>query len=383
MRLRVQIPEVKPDEYVVPEVCPYAGCGGRYFAVHQQHKRRPIGDTHYHEVNVKRYRCLACGRRFRVYPVGVGDEHRSRRLIGFGVLLYALGLSYGGVVDALHALGLKGSKSSVYRDVQAAGELVRRIRTQQPERRVRVLSADATYVSCRGQEVTVAVALDALRGEVLDIELVDSESASAMRHWLEALARHFDVEVLISDDQDSYKALADELGLAHSICRRHVNQNVAKLVADLGAQAMASIPDPPPGVQRTRDELLADLEYVQLLLALRPPDGAAQLARLLRCYQAATPPAKGTKASLWYRFRLALLRWSTHWARYTLDQRWPDPNAPRLDGTNNVAERAIGWWIKDRYRTMRGYKRPASIRNVCHLVTYLAAGTGRLIPLPA
>jgi hypothetical protein len=29
-----------------------------------------------------------------------------------------------------------------------------------------------------------------------------------------------------------------------------------------------------------------------------------------------------------------------------------------MDGTNNGSERAIGWWIKERYRTMRGYKRP-------------------------
>jgi hypothetical protein len=27
-----------------------------------------------------------------------------------------------------------------------------------------------------------------------------------------------------------------------------------------------------------------------------------------------------------------------------------------VDGTNNGCERAFGWWIKERYRTMRGYK---------------------------
>ena len=34
---------------------------------------------------------------------------------------------------------------------------------------------------------------------------------------------------------------------------------------------------------------------------------------------------------------------------------WKGPKGETLDGTNNACERAIGWWIKERYRTMRGY----------------------------
>jgi hypothetical protein len=44
-----------------------------------------------------------------------------------------------------------------------------------------------------------------------------------------------------------------------------------------------------------------------------------------------------------------------------------------LDGTNNVAERAIGCYIKERYRTMRTYKRLASVRNLAQLIPFLAA----------
>jgi hypothetical protein len=48
-----------------------------------------------------------------------------------------------------------------------------------------------------------------------------------------------------------------------------------------------------------------------------------------------------------------------------------------LDGTNNVAERAIGCWIKDRYRTMRTFKRTASVRNLAQLIPFLAATPNR------
>lgn len=102
-------------------------------------------------------------------------------------MLVVMGLSYGGVADVLAAMGWAGSKSSIYRDVQAAGEGVERIHQRQTGRRIRVVSANATYVTCRGQEVTVAVALDALAGDVLEVELVDGESADALRPLLTRL----------------------------------------------------------------------------------------------------------------------------------------------------------------------------------------------------
>ena len=36
----------------------------------------------------------------------------------------------------------------------------------------------------------------------------------------------------------------------------------------------------------------------------------------------------------------------------------------------------IGWWCKERYRTMRGYKRTESIRNVVTLTARRGARSG-------
>ena len=383
MRLRLQIPEVRPDEYEVPPTCPY-GCGGHYFALHQRWSKA-VADTVYTEVIVRRYKCVRCGRSFRVHPTGINADHRSQRLRGIGVMLYVLGLSYGAVADALRALGWVGSKSSIYRDVQAAGEAVGALRRRQVGqggvRRIQVASADATYVVCRGEEVTVLLALNALSGDVLDVELVDSESAQEMRAFLQRMHEEFGFEALLTDDQDSYKVLADELGIEHGLCRTHINRNTARIVAELAEQALHTTSPPPPGVQSDPERILADLEYFQWLMALRPSDGAIQLTLLLRRYQAAPTPAKGQKASLWYRLRLALLRALNNWNRLTFDQRWnrrhasqlPHLDGTNLDGTNNVAERAIGSWIKERYRTMRTYKRRASVLNLCRLIPFLAA----------
>jgi hypothetical protein len=41
-----------------------------------------------------------------------------------------------------------------------------------------------------------------------------------------------------------------------------------------------------------------------------------------------------------------------------------------LDGTHTATERAIGWWIKERSRTMRGDTREASIHTVSRLIAW-------------
>jgi hypothetical protein len=67
---------------------------------------------------------------------------------------------------------------------------------------------------------------------------------------------------------------------------------------------------------------------------------------------------------------LFLDRWNL-WPRLTFYRTWKDSNGhPILDGTNNADERAIGWWVKERYRTMRGYKRERSALNVSRLIAY-------------
>ena len=54
--------------------------------------------------------------------------------------------------------------------------------------------------------------------------------------------------------------------------------------------------------------------------------------------------------------------------RLTRYRRWQGPKGETVDGTNNGCERAIGWWVQECYRTMRGYKRSKSAVNVSRLL---------------
>ena len=115
-----------------------------------------------------------------------------------------------------------------------------------------------------------------------------------------------------------------------------------------------------------------DLALLQWLIRYRPANAPQILEHLYHRYKATPKPPSGRKHDVWYRMRMLITRLWNRWQRLTLDQRRDD-----LDGTNNASERVIGWWIKERYRTMRGYKRTESVKNVVTLTARMGARSGQ------
>ncbi len=128
----------------------------------------------------------------------------------------------------------------------------------------------------------------------------------------------------------------------------------------------------------------ADLKRLGELIKSRQKKQAAEVEALHRRYLAAAPPHDGEHFSLAYRLRLLFLdRWNL-WHSLTRYRTWKGPKGETLDGTNNARERAIGWWIKERYRTMRGYKVPENAVNVSRLLAgsdnFLTTESGAILP---
>jgi hypothetical protein len=129
---------------------------------------KPLRDLYYHSMRSYRYEC---GRSFRVYPHGVGPGPQSKRLKGMTVLLYVLGLSYGAVEDFTTALGCGVGETTVYNNVQAAGEQAReqqRKTVQQGGKRA-VIGADGTYVRLKGVSTGIEVVVDDQSGKLLGV----------------------------------------------------------------------------------------------------------------------------------------------------------------------------------------------------------------------
>ncbi len=118
----------------------------------------------------------------------------------------------------------------------------------------------------------------------------------------------------------------------------------------------------------TPEQARHDLKRLGELILSRQPKEAEELEEMHRRYLAASPPQPGEKATVAYRLRLLFLdRWNL-WLRLTRYRTWRGPGGEIVDDTNNGRERAIGWWVKDRFRTMRGYKCSESAVNVSRLL---------------
>jgi hypothetical protein len=377
MRLKLLLPRVEPDVYAEPTECPY-GCGGKRFHLRQE-VGKPVRDTVYEAVTARRYDCLRCGRTFRVYPEGINEDQTSTRLKGLAVLFYIMGLSYGAVALVLEALGHPLGKTAVYYAVQAAGERVvglrrEEVRVSTARTLVAALGADLTSVKCRGEWVTVGVTTDASTGMALTIDILENGEAATLQEWVKEVAEAVHAEVLVTDDADGFKTAADENGLRHQVCKKHVLTNSEEwhdsMQPELAGDADGSLAE----IGVTPEQALADNdELLRLMRERQPsPQADAQLAEIHERYaQARSPKKRGEdKETIAYRMRLfSLDRWNL-WQRLTLYRTWLGAQGERLDGTNNATERVIGWRVKERYRTMRGYKRPQSVLNVSRLIAW-------------
>ena len=371
MRLQLILPRLEPTVITLPATCPYEDCQGAHFQ-HHQDVLKSVKDTVYEAVLAQRYECLRCGRTFRVYPRGVSRAQTSKRLKGLAVMLYLLGLSYGAVSLVLEALGMYMGKTSVYEAVQAAAERVPGLKRREVFAGVQTpaMGGDVTSVKCNGEWLPLGLTVDDTTGLVLTVDDLSGENAQMLKEWMAPIAQAVEADILVTDDADAFKTVADELGLDHQVCKGHVTRNTETLIENLQSAVAADTDASLVTIGVTAEQAIADLTRLGKLIHSRQPEEEAALEEMHYRYIHAAPPGAGEKATVAYRMRLLFLdRWNL-WSRLTRYRTWQGPNGETLDGTNNGSERAIGWWIKERYRTMRGYKRRKSAVNVSRLLAW-------------
>jgi transposase-like protein len=379
MRLNLILPKVEPTQFEFPKQCPQTGCPGMRFIPRQEVSKR-IVDAQHPEVTAWRCECKYCGHVFRVYPKGVSQKQISKRVKGMAVMMYLLGLSYGAVEIVLNSLGIGIGKTSVFRAVQ---EVARQVPGLKREKlltgyKTKAVGADVSSVRCNGQWVTVAIAVDATNGIVLSIDKLVGEAAEQLQAWLEPILDAVDADVVVSDDADAFKKVSDETGRSHQVCKSHVGRNTDALVSELSAMIETGQDHSLEIIGVTPEQALEDLAALKEMIHSRRPEDQSRLEGIYLRYANAPRPGKGKKHSIAYRMRnLFMDRWNL-WPRLTFYRTWKDEDGNEiLDGTNNHCERAIGWWIKERYRSMRGYKQEQSALGVSRLIAFAGNNLAR------
>jgi hypothetical protein len=82
----------------------------------------------------------------------------------------------------------------------------------------------------------LGISVDAISGVALTIDEIGAEDAQTLKEWMEPVAKSVGAEVLVTDDADAFKTVADELGLEHQVCKSHVKRNTQDLISELEAK---------------------------------------------------------------------------------------------------------------------------------------------------
>lgn len=153
--------------------------------------------------------------------------------------------------------------------------------------------------------MVVGFVVDGASGRTLGFEVLFEGDGHSFREWLEPYVKGFGVEVLVSDDNDSYSVAAAELGLEHQVCVAHVRKYVAKRSKAILQQAEKEAREADHH-ERTA-ELEEDLLRVRQLVEELGEPGEAELGRMNRRYLWAQPPKAKERASAANRMRMLTL----------------------------------------------------------------------------
>ncbi len=141
----------------------------------------------------------------------------------------------------LSALGVWMCKATVYRAVQSTAERVPGMKCEHflEGYRTRALGADVTSVKCKGKWLPIGITVDAISGLVLTIDHLSGEDAEILKAWVAPIAQSVDARILVTDDADAFKTVADEQGLFQQVCKSHVVRNTEALIENLSQQIQA------------------------------------------------------------------------------------------------------------------------------------------------
>src|SRR5260370_3190801 len=224
-------------------------------------------------------------------------------------MLYLLGLSYGAVSLALDGLGVYLCKSRVYEAVQEAAKRVPGLPRDQLFAGVKTpgLGGDLTSVKCKGEWLPLGITADPISGLALTIDALTAEDTKTLKEWIEPIARSVGATVLVTDDADGFKTIADEVGVQHQVCKAHVLRNTDALIEKYQPLVASDADGSLHAIGLSPRQAAADLTRLGELVRSRQREQAPELEALHRPYLEAAPPREGEHQSLAYRLRLLFL----------------------------------------------------------------------------
>lgn len=345
-------------KYIIPSVgnglklerhCPYCGrFGGN---IHSGINYRAVSDIKVSSVAQRRMKCPFCKTTWTIRAKGIADgKQRTDRLIAIGVVLYMFGLSYRSVEKFLPLLDCIGKKSSIERDVAAAGQKAKRLHFAAPRMRVRVLGVDGTGAKIAGKKAGLLFFVDVEKSRLICVEPVNERDSIKVRRHVQKVMWQVGAEQLRTDELGVYDKIVPEG--SRKICLAHWRKSKCRRAWQLYRQLKAE------GMQFEAVDMLKLLELLKA--EPRPPTLPQAIEKLVRRY---------------INCRKGLL-WKVNQLLQHIERTWEHVSRDEPDRTNNATERIIGLDYKIRVKTMRGSKAWPKVLAHCYLSEYLRGTDG-------
>jgi hypothetical protein len=72
--------------------------------------------------------------------------------------------------------------------------------------------------------------VDAISGVALPIDALPAQDIKALQAWTLPIAKSVGAQVLVTDDADGFKTVADEVGVQHQVWKAHVQRTTEDLI---------------------------------------------------------------------------------------------------------------------------------------------------------
>src|SRR5436309_9926965 len=152
---------------------------------------------------------------------------------------------------------------------------------------------DLTSVKCKGEWLPLGLTVDAISGLVLSIDALPAEDSKTLKDWIEPIAKSVGATVLVTDDADGFKTVADEVGLDHQVCKAHVVRNTKDLIERYQPLVAKDADGSLHAIGVSSEQAAADLTRLGELVKSRQREQASELEAMHRRYLQACPPREG------------------------------------------------------------------------------------------
>jgi hypothetical protein len=150
--------------------------------------------------------------------------------------------------------------------------------------RTPALGGDVTSVKVKGQWFPLGLTVDDISGLALTVDGLSGEDAATLEEWMEPIVEAVGAEILVTDDADALKTVADDLGRDHQVCKSLVKRNTESLIENLepavATDADGSLAAGRPDRQAagvTPEQAQADLKRLGELIVSRKPEDVDEL----------------------------------------------------------------------------------------------------------